>query len=618
VSEAGSDGAAAAPASGSASGSAIHDLGYKRYLGTRRPQSSRWRVIVRDQVGVTWRGFWRMKAWVIASAMTTVVFGALMFVFGNETFSAAVKQATGSTPTIVDAMLPFSFQFFPWFGFVMSVSVAAAVVPRDLKAGAFEFYFSRPVRPIDYVAGKLAGLCLIFAAVMAAGPLLLALFRVGISPPSEMLGMLHVVPRALLVGVLSTTAYAALPMAIGALAGSARTAVAVWVLFYLVVSGIVISVSHAVDQPDLGALSLPVAVVALAYDLFDMQIGVRLGRGRLAVRLHGPRGRRRLVAGEAGRARRPGRRLMAGPVLEISGCSKWYGHVLGVSEVSWTVRGGIVGLLGPNGAGKSTLMKMAVGLIAPSRGRLGVFGASPFDDRAVRARIGYCPEHENMWDELTAIEHVTALAELSGLPRKGARAAAARALAEVGMDKASHRGIKGFSKGMRQRTKLAGALVHDPDLLVLDEPLTGVDPIARAEIIARIRALGEAGKTVIVSSHVLYEIEALTAEIVVIYRGQKLAEGNVYEIRTLIDKHPHRIRVECDRPRDLGADLIGEAHVLRIGFERGAVVVETAEPDRCYDAIAASVLDRGVAVRSLTSPDNNLGAVFDYLTGGRP
>jgi ABC-2 type transport system ATP-binding protein len=209
------------------------------------------------------------------------------------------------------------------------------------------------------------------------------------------------------------------------------------------------------------------------------------------------------------------------------------------------------------------------------------------------------------------------MAALSGMPRREAREAAERTLIEVGLKDALARHVRGFSKGMRQRTKLAGALVHDPDLLVLDEPLTGVDPLARAEIIERIAALGAAGKTVVVSSHVLYEIEALTEDIIVIYRGQVLAEGNIYEIRTLIDKHPHRIRVECDRPRELGAALANEDHVVRLVFERAAVVVETSDPDRCYDALAAAALDRGATVRSLTSPDNNLGAVFDYLTGGR-
>jgi ABC-2 type transport system ATP-binding protein len=288
-----------------------------------------------------------------------------------------------------------------------------------------------------------------------------------------------------------------------------------------------------------------------------------------------------------------------------------------VSDVSWTVRGGIVGLLGPNGAGKSTLMKMIVGLLGPTRGQVQVFGQQPFRSPEARRRIGYCPEHENLYDELTALEWVTCMAQLSGVPTRRARADAERALVEMGLQESLGRRVRGFSKGMRQRTKLAQCLVHDPGLLILDEPLTGVDPIARAEIVERIRRAASAGKTVVVSSHVLYEIEALTEEIIVIYRGQVLAEGNIYEIRSLIDKHPHRIRVECDRPRELGQGLAGEDHVVTIAFERAAVVVETAEPDRCYDRIGAVVLERAIRVRSMTSPDNNLGAVFDYLTSGR-
>ena len=302
-------------------------------------------------------------------------------------------------------------------------------------------------------------------------------------------------------------------------------------------------------------------------------------------------------------------------IVTADHCSKWYGHVLGISDVSWTLRGGIVGLLGPNGAGKSTLMKLMAGLLRPSRGALTVFGTSPFEDVAVRRRIGYAPEHEKTWDDLTALELVTYMARLAGVPTGAAPAAAEVALAAMGMTDAMHRRVKGFSKGMRQRTKLATAIAHGPDLLLLDEPLTGVDPIARADIVARIRALGEAGTTIVVSSHVLYEIEALTREILVIYRGQVLAEGNVYEIRKLIDRHPHRIRLECDRPRVVAAALATADHVARIVFERHGVLIDTRDPDRCYDQLAEVVLAERVQVTALSSPDNNLGAVFEYLTG---
>jgi ABC-2 type transport system ATP-binding protein len=304
------------------------------------------------------------------------------------------------------------------------------------------------------------------------------------------------------------------------------------------------------------------------------------------------------------------------PVVRAERLSKWYGDILGVADVDWTLRGGIVGLLGPNGAGKSTMIKMMAGLLRPSRGTLEVFGALPFDSLETRRRIGYAPEHESTWDELTAHELVSHMARLAGVPAARCREAAEQALRAMGMTDAMHRRVKGFSKGMRQRTKLATAIAHQPDFLLLDEPLTGVDPMARADIIERIRALGAAGRTVLVSSHVLYEIEALTDEIIVIYRGQVLADGNIYEIRKLIDKHPHRIRIECGEPREIARRLAAADHVARLQFERGAVIVETRDPDRCYDDIATAVVEGGVDVRSFGSLDNDLGAVFEYLTGG--
>ena len=307
---------------------------------------------------------------------------------------------------------------------------------------------------------------------------------------------------------------------------------------------------------------------------------------------------------------------MSGTAVKAERLSKWYGHVLGVSDVTWNLPGGVVGLLGPNGAGKSTLMKLMSGLLRPSRGSIEVLGGDPFADPRVRRKIGYSPEHESTYDELTARELVTVLAHLAGVPRADAGAAAVRALEAMGMTEAIDRRVRGFSKGMRQRTKLAATLAHDPELLILDEPLTGVDPVARIDIIERIKKLAEGGKTVVVSSHVLYEIEALTEDIVVIYRGQVLAEGNIYEIRRLIDRHPHRIRVECDRPREIAAAIAGEEHVARLVMERRAIIVETRDPDRCYDDLARAVVERGVELRAMTSPDNNLGAVFDYLTGG--
>jgi len=303
--------------------------------------------------------------------------------------------------------------------------------------------------------------------------------------------------------------------------------------------------------------------------------------------------------------------------VELDNVSRWYGEVIGLSDVSWRVDGGIVGILGPNGAGKSTLIKLVAGLLRPSRGDVRLFGEPSFHSPAARARLGYCPEHEGAYDDLTALEFVTLMAELSGVPRQRAGAAAKAALAEMTMTDAMHRRVGGFSKGMRQRTKLAQSFVHDPDLILLDEPLTGVDPVARAQIMNKIRELGAAGKTVLVSSHVLHEIQAVTEEILVVFRGKVLAEGNVRRIRELIDRHPHRIRVNCARPRDLAAAVAGADHVARMTFEsERIVVIETRSPDDCYGLIADAALADQNAIASLTSPDNSLGAVFNVLTDG--
>ena len=303
-------------------------------------------------------------------------------------------------------------------------------------------------------------------------------------------------------------------------------------------------------------------------------------------------------------------------VVRAEQCSKWYGRVIGVSDLSWQLDGGIVGLVGPNGAGKSTLLKLLAGVIAPSRGSISVWGRPPFADAGVRERIGYVPEHDQMWDELDVLELVTALAELAGVPHARAQTAAEDAIARVGMTYAQHRYARELSKGMRQRVKLASAIAHDPELLLLDEPLNGIDPVARVDLVAQIRALGAAGKTIVVAGHVLDEIAALTSDIALIDRGRMVAEGNVAEIRRLLALRPHRVRVECDRPRAAAAALIACEHVAGVAVEPSAVVIETRDLDRCFDDIAALARGGGVTVASLVTLDDDLRAVFDHLTAG--
>ena len=304
------------------------------------------------------------------------------------------------------------------------------------------------------------------------------------------------------------------------------------------------------------------------------------------------------------------------PMIEFAGVSKWYGPVLGMREVSVRLGRGITGLLGPNGAGKSTFLKCITGEIRPNLGEVKVLGRRVPDLETFR-KVGYAPEIEVFFEELTGREFVTALAELSGMDRPAAEKRAEETLTRVGLANALDRRVSTYSKGMRQRTKLAQALLHDPDVVLLDEPMTGLDPLARAQMVELIQDLGEKGKTVVVSSHILDEVETMTREILVLYHGQVLAQGDIHVIRGLIDRHPHHIELACDKPRDLAGALAPLACVSAIRFmDDVRLMIETRTPDECYAAIPKLALERGVHVTGLTSTDDNLAAVFRYLTSG--
>jgi ABC-2 type transport system ATP-binding protein len=294
--------------------------------------------------------------------------------------------------------------------------------------------------------------------------------------------------------------------------------------------------------------------------------------------------------------------------------SKWYGQVIGLNDVTVTVPAGITGLLGPNGAGKSTFMKLITGQLKPSKGAISVLGQPIWRNPAVYFRIGFCPEQDAFYDRMTGLEWVTALVSLNGVSESTAREMAHRALERVELTDAAGKKIGAYSKGMRQRVKMAQALAHDPELLILDEPLSGMDPLARRKTIRLIKEWGRAGRSVIVSSHILHEIESMTSNILLINQGRILAEGNVHQIRDLIDEHPHTVHIKADETRALARAFLGQDDVLSLKFEQNAVVVQTARPDAFYarlTAIAASG-DHG-AIHEVTSPDDNLQAVFQYL-----
>jgi ABC-2 type transport system ATP-binding protein len=303
------------------------------------------------------------------------------------------------------------------------------------------------------------------------------------------------------------------------------------------------------------------------------------------------------------------------PVVEFRSVSKWYGNVIGVNNLTFRIPAGVTGLLGPNGAGKSTLLQLATGQLYPSQGKVSVLGHSVWNNASLNQHIGLCPEQDAFYEWMTGRDFITTCARLTGLSRDEAREAALGALELVGMTPNMDRAIRGYSKGMRQRTKLAQALVHDPQVLFLDEPLTGTDPVARRDLMDVIRHLGESGKSVVVSSHVLHEVQAVTPHIILLNHGRLVAEGHVRQLRDLIDKYPHRIVLMCENYRQLASRLVTFEDVegMELLKKEKGVLVETRMPDAFYARLPDLALHDGCRITEVYSDDDNLEAVFKYL-----
>jgi ABC-2 type transport system ATP-binding protein len=299
--------------------------------------------------------------------------------------------------------------------------------------------------------------------------------------------------------------------------------------------------------------------------------------------------------------------------VELVRASRWYGQVIALNDVTLTIAPGVTGLLGPNGAGKSTFLKLAAGQIRPSQGEVRLLGLPAWGSPELFHRVGLCPETDAFWEGLTGMQFVTALLRLTGYDEAECRTRAEGALAQVDLLEARDRKIGGYSKGMRQRVKLAQALAHDPEVLLLDEPVSGMDPVNRRRVIDLVKRMGREGRTVVVSSHILHEVEAMTRRVLLIHNGRVLAEGDVREIRDLMDEHPHTVSLRARDPRVLARSVVGAPHVLSLSFDGSGewLTVQTARPDEFYGGLHEAAVEAGVT--EMYSPDEDLESVFKYL-----
>jgi ABC-2 type transport system ATP-binding protein len=360
------------------------------------------------------------------------------------------------------------------------------------------------------------------------------------------------------------------------------------------------------------------------------------------------------IAGQPTELRLPPTISVAGPapVLVFERVSKWYGPVIGVNQVTLELRPGITGLVGANGAGKSTLLRLAAGQLRPDLGKVEVLG---FDAWASEARLhsGYCPEVDAFYEEMSGRQFVEAMARLCGYTRREARRRTEETLVKVGMADRSSRRLRGYSKGMRQRIKLAQALLADPPLLILDEPLSGIDPVGRQELVDLFLTLADQGKCLLVSSHELEELEKLTNHVAIMARGRIAAVGSVASIRDRLDDHPLAIRIGLRHPaaqsaqpaavfhvehpapaadtngrpgqghRDLAARLLQFPMVVSVELledepesDRGRLIVRARQPRAFFEALGRLVLEEWYDVREVMPLDESTSAVLGYLLGG--
>jgi ABC-2 type transport system ATP-binding protein len=307
----------------------------------------------------------------------------------------------------------------------------------------------------------------------------------------------------------------------------------------------------------------------------------------------------------------------AGNTIVFENVSKFYGEVLGVNRVNLTLPPGVTSLVGPNGSGKTTLMNLVTGLVLPTQGRVSVLGLTPDKPEEFFRHVGYCTQFDSFPKGVTGFQFINQSLRLRGLSKDEAARLTCEAIERLNMADAAHRRVAGYSKGMRQRIRLAQSIAHHPTVLVLDEPLNGLDPMARSETIALFEALGKQGMHVVISSHVLHEVDKISDRVVLMSYGYVVAEGQIHGVRTEVKEHPMQILVRCPNPNLLASRLFAQDHVVeaKLNSDGKGVLVRTKDAEQFYQLLNRIVVEEDFPLDTVAPNDDDVNSVYQYLIG---
>jgi len=304
-------------------------------------------------------------------------------------------------------------------------------------------------------------------------------------------------------------------------------------------------------------------------------------------------------------------------MITFENVSKFYGEILGVNRINLQIAPGITSLVGPNGAGKTTLMNLMTGLLQPTRGRIDVLGTAPDHPEQLFRKVGYCAQFDSFPRGMTGRAFIDFFLRVHGYARNEAQRLTTRALERVNLLDAADRKVAGYSKGMRQRVRLAQSIAHNPSVLILDEPLNGLDPVARAEVITLFRQLANDGLHLVISSHILHEVDMMSDCVVLLNNGYVVAEGDIHGVRDEMEEHPMQILIRCDRPSMLAARVFEEDSVVeaRLHEDSRGLFIKTRDADRLYLLLNRIVVENKINIESIAPADDDLNAVYQYLIG---